>query len=73
MADLLTNLNVINVNALVTQIITTEKVPQDNLKATLSSQKSDLSTFQSLNTRLKALQSSAEDMIGSVLVTTPSW
>jgi len=73
MADLLTNLNVINVNALDTQILTTEKVPQDNLKATLSSQKSDLSTFQSLNTRLKALQSSAEDMIGSVLVTTPSW
>lgn len=69
----LASLNVLDVNALVTNQMATEKIQQDSLKATLSDVQSKLSAMQDLNTTVKALQSSAEGIIGSVYNTNPVW
>lgn len=69
----LANLNMIDVTALVNKVIAAEKVPQDTLKSSLTQDQSKLAAYQSLNTNVKSLQTSAEAIIGSVYATSPSW
>ena len=69
----LANLNMIDVTALVNKVIAAEKVPQDTLKSSLTEDQSKLAAYQSLNTNVKSLQTSAEAIIGSVYATSPSW
>ena len=69
----LTNLNMLDVSALVSNIINSEKVPQDNLKSSLSAEQNKLTSYQSLNSSVKALQTSAVAVIGSVYNDSPVW
>jgi len=69
----LTNLNILDVSALVTNILNTEKIPQDSLKSSLSTDQSRLASYQAMNTSVQALQGSAVAVIGSVYATSPTW
>jgi len=72
-AGALANLNMIDVTALVNKVMAAEKIPQNNLKASLTTGQSKLASYQSLNTNVKSLQTSAEAIIGSVYATSPTW
>ena len=69
----LDNLSIINVSALVSQTIATERIPQDSLKATLTSEQAKLAAYQDMNSSLSALQNAALPIIGSLFATSPTW
>ena len=62
----LANLSTIDVTALVSNIMSTEKVQQTNLKTTLSDTQTKLAALQGLKSNVSDLQTSAESIIGSV-------
>ena len=69
----LANLSTIDVTALVSNIMSTEKVQQTNLKTTLSDTQTKLAALQGLKSNVSDLQTSAESIIGSVYNTHPVW
>ena len=69
----LTNLNMLDVNSLVTNILNTEKIPQNNLKSSLTTEQSKLAAYQSVNMSVKSLQTSVNAVIGSVYNDSPTW
>jgi flagellar hook-associated protein 2 len=63
----------LDVNALVTNILNTEKIPQNNLKSSLTAEQAKLAAYQDANMSVKSLQNSVNAVIGSVYNDSPTW